>query len=438
MTGFPASELWRTYTSAFANSIDLYQKLYSASWNAFLSGTRAAGSTGTLTETEKTFSSKAREVFDSQFRNDQFVKALANAVNSYSKLAKANGFGQTYQQFSNLAAAWNNSFIEPFRDSMFRTPSHRVHSSGKFSLFHYDRENAAKQRTPLLVVYAFINRHYILDLLPNVSIIRNLMSQGIDVFATDWGTPGAYDKDLTIAHFVNAYMDSSIDKIMEHTGTDKVSLLGYCWGGDLALIYATLHPEKVQNVITLATPGDSSKDDGLLSVWTKAIDPDSLVDAFGNVPGALLNSAFALKSPLDFLHKYPHFFEKQRDLESLQEFFATEMWLYDSPPVIGEIYRMFVRDFYQKNLLVKNEAVLANDQKVDLRKITMPYLNIVAAKDDLVAPDSSKALNDVVASKDKSLIEFPSGHVGACISPSAHSELWPKVGKWLANRSELS
>ncbi|MFZ0741498.1 MAG: poly-beta-hydroxybutyrate polymerase, partial [Nitrososphaeraceae archaeon] len=62
-------------------------------------------------------------------------------------------------------------------------------------------------------------------------------------------------------------------------------------------------------------------------------------------------------------------------------------------------------------------------------------LNILAKKDDLVAPNSSRVLNDAVRSTDKSLMEFDSGHVGACISPKAHKELWPKVGDWIASRS---
>ena len=68
--------------------------------------------------------------------------------------------------------------------------------------------------------------------------MRNLFNQGLDIFATDWETPSAYDKSLTIGHFVNRYIDKSIDFIRKITKSDKVSLFGYCWGGDLALMYA--------------------------------------------------------------------------------------------------------------------------------------------------------------------------------------------------------
>ena len=74
------------------------------------------------------------------------------------------------------------------------------------------------------------NRHYILDLVPEVSIVRNLLTHGLDVYATDWITPSSYDKDLTLGHFVNDYLDRSVDFIRQCTKSDEVSLLGYCWG----------------------------------------------------------------------------------------------------------------------------------------------------------------------------------------------------------------
>jgi class III poly(R)-hydroxyalkanoic acid synthase PhaC subunit len=230
-------------------------------------------------------------------------------------------------------------------------------------------------------------------------------------------------------------MDKSVDLIRESTKSDKVSLFGYCWAGDLVLMYAALHPEKVKNVITIATPADFSLDDTLLSVWTKSMKVDALLDAFGNVPAMLLNAAFALRNPMENIHKYPHFFEQPHGLESTLGFLATETWLYDTTPVIGEIYREFVKYCYQQNLLIKNQMKV-DGNLVDLKAITAPFLNVVAQKDDLVAPLSSTALNKVVGSKDKNIIEFPSGHVGLIIGQRAHNEVWPKVGSWLKTRSQ--
>jgi poly(3-hydroxyalkanoate) synthetase len=131
---------------------------------------------------------------------------------------------------------------------------------------------------------------------------------------------------------------------------------------------------------------------------------------------------------------YPHFFEQPHGLESAMEFFATETWLYDSPPVIGEIYREFVKYCYQQNLFIRNK-MMVDGVLVSLKDINMPFLNVLAQRDDLVASRSSIALNNAVGSVDKSAIEFQSGHVGLIIGQRAHQEVWPKVGDWLRERS---
>ena len=259
--------------------------------------------------------SKFRKFLDVKFRQDKFVNSLSDNVASYSKLANLLGLGNVYQRISNGSSIWNNDFIEPIRDTLFRTPSHKICELEKYSLFRYhgltpssistsfekernlgrsegqETRNSETRSSPVLIIYAFINRHYILDLLPEVSVVRTLLNGGeegdvgLDIFATDWGTPSVYDKSLTIGHFVDNYMDKSIDSIREITKSDKVTLFGYCWGGDLALMYAALHPEKVKSLVTVATPGDFDLDNSLLSVWTKAMKEEYLLDAFGNLPG---------------------------------------------------------------------------------------------------------------------------------------------------------
>jgi polyhydroxyalkanoate synthase subunit PhaC len=479
--------LMETYIDAFASSIEFYSRLNSAFIDALsvpFTDVRkelkeikkeVRGGKDLLyvnydeqqelyKKSEKIILSKIRDKFDTNFREKSFVTSLSEFIESYCNFAKITGVGLMYQHISNANAFWNTIFIEPIRDVMYRTPSHKIHSENKYSLFHYDlpqqfndeqkrdRENADKKgtsdtkltsndtipvSTPLLIIYAFINRNYILDLLPDSSIVRNFQKQGFDVYTTDWGTPSAYDKELTVGHYVDNYLTDAVNHIIEHSNSEKVSLLGYCWGGDLALMFAALYPEKIKNIVTFATPGDFSIDNNLLSVWTKSINADSIVDTFGNTPGAFINSSFLLRSPIDVLHKYPHFFlegGKPKDLESIMQFFATETWLYDSPPIIGEIYRQFVDDCYKQNLFIKNEMIIGENDKIDLSKIKQPFLNVIAKRDDLVDPESSKAINDAIGSLDKSTIEFNSGHVGACISSRAHEQLWPKVGDWLKSR----
>jgi class III poly(R)-hydroxyalkanoic acid synthase PhaC subunit len=486
--GYDKLQLIDTYINAFTASIEFYFRLNSSFVDAlfvpFTDATQVIkeikkeilGDDDFLfihsdkqqefyKKAEKIILSEIRNKFDTNFREKSFINSLSEFIESYCNLAKTTGAGLLFQQMSNANAFWNNVYIEPIRDRMYRTPSHKIHSKNKYSLFHYylphendDRQRGEREKTidnkfsdtgltsnpdssadsiPLLIIYAFINRNYILDLIPNSSIIRNFQKQGFDVFMTDWGTPSSYDKELTIGHYVNDYLINAVNHIVEHSGSKKVSLLGYCWGGDLALMFSALHPEKVKNIVTFATPGDFNIDNNLLSVWTKSINADSVVDTFGNTPSVFINSSFLLRSPIDVLHKYPHFFfegDKPKDVNSIMQFLATETWLYDSPPITGEIYRQFVNDCYKKNLFIKNEMIIGEKDKIDLSKIKQPFLNVIAKRDDLVDPESSKAINDVIGSLDKSVIEFDSGHVGVCISSRAHQQLWPKVGDWLKSR----
>jgi polyhydroxyalkanoate synthase subunit PhaC len=194
---------------------------------------------------EKIIMSRIRNKFDTNFREEGFTRSLSDFIDSYLDLAKLTGFGQIYQHISNITSFWNTTFIEPIRDTILRTPSHKIYSENKYSSFHYDipdkemkveKEKEGKIKTPythptdistpVLIIYAFINRHYILDLLPDSSIVLNLQKQGLDIFATDWGTPSAYDKKLTIGHYVNNYLVDAIEQITKHVGTDKVSLFG--------------------------------------------------------------------------------------------------------------------------------------------------------------------------------------------------------------------
>ena len=270
--------------------------------------------------------------------------------------------------------------------------------------------------------------------IPKVSIVRQFQKNGFDVYATDWRTPMSYDKDMTLESYVEQYLERSVQKVQEITGENKVSLFGYCWGGIFSLIYSALHPENVKNLILHATPVDLTETPTPVESWTKKLNADKLVDAFGNIPGSFLNIAFLMRNPIEAILKYSRFFSEPRSWDEINQFIAVETWLYDSRPIIGHVFSKIVDDIYKKNLLIKNKMRVGGDL-VDLKKIIVPFLNIVGQEDDLVPPQSCLSITNEVGSTDKKSIEFPTGHVGLCVSSRAHEKLWPEVVEWLAKRS---
>lgn len=317
------------------------------------------------------------------------------------------------------------------------TPNEVVYEENKLKLLHYKPIVKPQHPTPLVIIYALINKPYILDLQPDRSVIRNLLSQGFDVYMIDWGIPSEGDKYLTINDYVNGYIDRVVEKIRKLSGMDKISILGYCMGGSLSTMYAALHPEKVRNLIVMAAPLDFGEDNGLLHVWAdiKEFDVDKIVDTYGNVPGYFLNFAFLLLDPVGNLHtKYIKFFDSVENEKFVDMFFRMEKWINDGVPVAGETYREFIKKGYQENQLIKNQWQI-DGRKVDLKNITMPTLSIIAKFDHLVPPQSTMTFNDYIGAKDKERLIAPVGHIGLSVSSKAHRDLWPKVAEWLGERS---
>ncbi len=229
----------------------------------------------------------------------------------------------------------------------------------------------------MLVVCALVNRYYIVDLQPDLSVIRRYLERGIDVYIIDWGDPAPSDRYETMGDEVD-YIDAMVDVIRKRSGLQKINLHGYCMGGTLSVIHASLHPEKIKSLVVQAAPIDFSKDEGILNLWARYIDTDEIVDTFGNVPASFMNLGFLLVNPVRLMiDKYVNFYEKMNDKDFVGNFMRMEKWIFDSPDLPGESYRQFLKDLYQKNLLVKGELVV-NEERVSLKQVRAPLLSLVA------------------------------------------------------------
>lgn len=134
------------------------------------------------------------------------------------------------------------------------TPYDVVYEEDRVKLKHYRPAGEIRLKTPLLVVYALINRETMLDLQPGRSVVQSFREHGIDLYMVDWGYPTRKDRFLTIDDHVNGYMDNIVDFIRREHGLAKINLMGICMGGTFSVIYSALHPEKIRNLVTTVTP----------------------------------------------------------------------------------------------------------------------------------------------------------------------------------------
>ena len=309
------------------------------------------------------------------------------------------------------------------------TPSEVVYEQDRLKLLHYTTGDQQRYKTPLVFVFALVNRPYILDLKPGKSVVSHFARGGFDTYLIDWGAPIRADRYLTLEDYIEGYMQDVIDYVRERSGSEQVNVLGYCMGGTMSTMYTALHQNKVMNLALLAAGIDFTTRDGLLNLWSDAryFDVDRFVDAFGNVPAEFLQNAFLMLKPLQNLIEKPiNFWERLDDDAFMDDYFAMEGWLNDNIAVPGEVFREFVKYLYQQNKLVKNEMRVGR-KIVNLKNITCPVLNLMATKDDLVPCAQSAPFNDLVGSKDKQKIEFPAGHIGLAVGSKAQRDLWPKA-----------
>ncbi|MGH8654071.1 MAG: class III poly(R)-hydroxyalkanoic acid synthase subunit PhaC [Gammaproteobacteria bacterium] len=315
------------------------------------------------------------------------------------------------------------------------TPKETVYREDKLALYRFEPIASQVQPVPVLIVYALVNRPYMADLQKGRSLIEGLLKHGLDVYLIDWGYPDAADRYLSLDDYINGYIDRCVEVIRKRHDLPQINLLGICQGGAFSLCYATLHPDKVKNLITTVTPVDFHTPDDLLSHWVRKVDVDLLVDTLGNMPGEMLNWTFLALKPYRLMgQKYLDMVNILDDPEQAKNFMRMEKWIFDSPDQAGEAFREFTKQFYQNNGLMKGEVEIGG-KRVDLKNITMPVLNIYAADDHLVPPASSKALADCVGTKDYAAVEFPGGHIGVYVSGKAQKLIPPAVAKWLEERA---
>ncbi len=309
-----------------------------------------------------------------------------------------------------------------------------IYEEDKLVLYHFKARTKKQNPVPVLIVYALVNRPYMADLQDGRSMIQGLLDAGLDVYLIDWGYPDVAERFLTLDDYINGYIDNCVDVIRERHNLNRINLLGICQGGAFSLCYTALNQKKVKNLITTVTPVDFHTRDDLLSNLVRNVDIDTMVDAMGNIPGEVLNWTFLTLKPYRLTgQKYLDLVDILDDRDKAENFMRMEKWIFDSPDQAGEAYREFIKQFYQQNGLVKGTVRIGN-RTVDLMNINVPVLNIYAADDHLVPPDSSRALKGCIGSDDYTELEFPGGHIGIYVSGKAQKMIPPTVGAWLDER----
>lgn len=323
------------------------------------------------------------------------------------------------------------------------TPRELVAQINGRSLYRIAIDAPKRVKTPVMVVYAMVGHWTILDLQPDRSFLRNLAEAGCEVYMLDWGHPTAADQFDDFSDLVDIYMDGFVDAIRDRHDTDSINLLGICQGGVLSLIYTSLYPEKICNLITCVTPVDfhADKDSGrvdrgFMNVWVGNLSPDEIdlmIDSFGNVSGEVGGAFFSMMTPYRSLAKYClTLVDVGQDKQKLLNFLRMEKWLADRPDHTAASARQWLKDLYQSNKMYTGELEVGG-RRVDLKNIVMPVLNLYTETDHVIPPPASVVLGEKVGSKDYTQDIVSGGHIGVFVSRDG-GKLRDKIVRWLETR----
>ncbi len=374
-------ELLKKFINAFSKYYEINNFYNAIYFNSFLNAVKDIKQNDIRNERETKaknllniwFENMDRE-FDEKLRSDNFI----NLFNQYIKrsLDLFNGIGGKYmcpqliyhdfidlylKYFYSPAISYSKEFNLSDHEIIFQKDNIKLlHYINNTTSHHHQQSKETENNNILLVIYAQINRFHILDLNSSKSIVRTLLNNGIDVYLLDWGYPDKKDNDLTLKDYVD-YIDDAVDSIIQSRSFDsssvpiKISILGYCWGGITSLIYTATTAINKKNIIDklilMATPIDFSKDNTTVSMWTKSIDTDKIIDTFGHFDGYLLDFLFTMRNPVKFLFaKYFSLWNKLDNKEFVNTFFDVEKWLHDTPPIPGELYRKIINECYRDNI----------------------------------------------------------------------------------------
>ena len=309
------------------------------------------------------------------------------------------------------------------------TPRTVIWSRGRASLMHYTA-GADAGRPAILLVPSLINRSYIWDLRHGDSFVEHLLGAGYDVLCLDWGQPDARDAHNTMSTYVDDYMMAAVAAATRRCASVPI-VIGHCFGGLIALLWAASTDQQPPALITLAAPTNWDEV-GPLSWLTRQgrIEPEDVLDETGNVPPAAMLAAFQMIRPLGDAVTYVTLFDRLHDREATQAIWALTVWARGHIPFPGATFVEMIRKLSRENSLTTGKVAFGGRIR-ELSNITAPFLNIYGSKDHVAPPESVKPLTGLVGSQKAEQRELNAGHIGLLVGSTMRAKTMPTVIGWL-------
>lgn len=318
----------------------------------------------------------------------------------------------------------------PYRRDLPEAPV--VWAEGSSRLLDYGTPGVAPGGPSVLLIPSLINRHYILDLSQERSAARGLARRGFRPLLLDWGRPGDLERRFTLTDYVAGRLGRLLDMATDLAG-GPVGVVGYCMGGMLATALAERRPRDLAALVLLATPWDFHAGDAVAARRVAGLFAPlaPMLDMWGELPADVLQALFAILDPGLAARKFARFAGMDPQGTEAAAFVALEDWLNDGVPLSAPVAAECFAGWYGTNAPAEGRWLVAG-RPVDPRRIGLPTLVVIPARDRIVPPASAQALARLLPGAQT--LEPPLGHIGMVSAAAAAGQVWEPVADWLSTR----
>jgi len=285
------------------------------------------------------------------------------------------------------------------------------------------------------------------DLMPQRSLVRYMAARGFKVYLIDWGKPKREHAHLGLRDYADEMFGTALARIRKHSGSQDVSLMGWCMGGLLCLLHQGLHQDPhIRNIVTVASPIDL-RGGGVVAGVAQAINgPAQMIRRYSNfrldtldpaklqAPAWFTTLAFKMTDPVGSVTTYWDLVTRLADRAFVESHSTTadylnNMLMYPA----GVLQEMLVKVGVDNKLA--SGRIEIGGKLAELDRIRSSLLVFAGESDILVPPPIAKKIVEIVASEDEEFRIAPGGHMGVILGSKAQSAVWAQSADWLAERS---
>jgi polyhydroxyalkanoate synthase len=322
---------------------------------------------------------------------------------------------------------------------------HRVDIEGELVAVNKKHYPIPLILVPPLGVYAWI-----FDLMADRSLVRYFLARGFEVYLIDWGKPGPNEAELSLETYTLNWFPKAVEVVQNHSGQQQVSLIGYCMGGLLSLMYtAAKGTDVVRNIVTIASPVDLHKmTNGVGKISKLLSGPTGLVrrvtgsqlaklnPSVFHVDGKILSLLFKATSPMGTITSYIDLIKNLADDDYVSRYMTMNEWFTNMPDYPGATVRELLMKLGIANRMHRGHFSLGGHE-VSFGRIKSALLAFAGDADVIATVASASAIMSVVGSLDKTFQVVAGGHAGVFTGSKAAHSTWSIAADWLELRSDL-